>query len=234
MSQNKKESQSPAQRSWSSAMMRANVLLLANVILAAGVVVLAIDNASQDVEVRLVPAEIHDEMWIRKNEASETYKAGWALMIADMLGNVGPRNIDLRVEQLPNYLSPRLRAELEQQIVEQAANIKARGIQNIFELDDIQYDRLKDRFFVWGTKRTFVKGTATANTAYTYEMKIEIHNGRPRIVEFATYPGTPAQRPKEMGADGKPKDPKAIEWLPYLSDEMRAVINEQPAAGKEK
>lgn len=46
--------------------------------------------------------------------------------------------------------------------MEQAANIKARGIQNIFELDDIQYDRTKDRFFVWGTKRTFVKGTATA------------------------------------------------------------------------
>lgn len=218
-------------QSWSAAIVRSNLMIVSNLILAAICLLLFIDNMSQDVEVRITPAEIHEQYWIRKNEASDNYKASWAMMMAEIMGNVNPKNVDFLVEQLPVFLSPNLSQQMEAEIVNAANLIKARGIQTIFELQDVQYDKARDLFFAWGTKRTFVKGQPAGNAQHTYEMRIDIKNGRPRIVELATYPGSPAQRPKELSkpkGDGEPVQ----SWTPYLSDEMRAVINEEPTAAK--
>lgn len=175
------------------------------------VLILAMMVSSKKTEIVVMPPDYYEPVIVNGNYANQSYAAGHAMMVANLMGNINERNIEFVTENVLRMLSPHLRAQLFQAFQNEVIIVKNRRARQTFYIEDVMFEPRNNIVFVWGNKRTSAIGTAEIEERFTYEFRIEPKNGMPKITHFDSYAGVP-----------KPRDPNLnVGPQPYLTRELK-------------
>lgn len=183
-------------QSWSQAMVTDNIKTLSLLGLTVVILLQQIFINDAPIEVRINPTTLTETAIVRGNDANPIYKQSWALAMAELVGNINPRNVEFMKNAVMPILSPKLQVELSRQIDETVTIIKAKNITQIFIVQNMFHNDKNDVIYIWGDKKSFVGNEAASSVKWTYEFKIGVHNGSPRILHVDQYLGTPAKQIK--------------------------------------
>lgn len=159
--------------------------------LAAAVLILAIGVVSQDQAVILPPPSWEGNAEIARNAANANYKKGWALGLAQFLGNITPSNVDFVVENVGNFFAPDVYNRIRTALQAQSESIKNDGLTVTFASRAITYEPETDKVFVNGYTKTEGRDGRSETVERTYEFKISIVNYMPTTTWFDLYRGPP-------------------------------------------
>jgi len=165
-------------------------------------------------EVVVTPANFDKEITVRGSRANEAYMTGHALSIAGLAGNLNERNVDFVVNTLSRMMTPYLRTNLEEALMQEAQILKIRKATQSFVIEDMMYEPRNNLVWVWGTKTLQVSTGTTHNQRWTYELRIEPHAGMPRITHFDAYSGVPKKK----------TDDYVVEANPYMNTELAEAL----------
>jgi len=183
--------------------------------LSIAVAFLAWQNTKTHTETIVVPHEFTEEIRVSHNQANEHFKIRWAWSVASLLGNSNHRNAEFVVQNVRQLLSPYLRSELSEMLLQEARMLQVRGVRQSFVIEDAIYDPVKDLVWVIG-QRTISAGSRSQNSnRWTYELRIQSRNGRPYITHLNTYEGAP-----------RVNDEYEVTPNPFLSDDLQRAINQ--------
>lgn len=166
---------------------RITILVMAAVI---GILVFSLINKRTIITVQ--PYTLTQEAWIKKSDASKSYKEAWGFALADLLGNVTPTTVNFIEERISPLLSPRVYNEVIEALHTQAEKIRVDRVVMRFEPRAVFFDERRNRVFVQG--QSFMSGSSSERpirTPRTYEFQIEINNYAPSITYIATYSDDP-------------------------------------------
>jgi conjugal transfer pilus assembly protein TraE len=215
-------------KSWSQAMVTDNIKTLT--ILGLTVVILlqqfVINRAP--VEVKINPTTLTETAIVRGNDANPVYKQSWALAMAELVGNINPKNVEFMKDAIVPILSPRLQVDLSRQIDETVTIIRAKNITQIFIVNNMYHNTKNDVIYIWGDKKSFIGNEAASSVKWTYEFKIGVHNGSPRILHVDQYLGTPAKQIKAsdlVDDNFLPNSLKDAMGLPMTQEEKRNAVD---------
>ncbi|MBW8191375.1 hypothetical protein K0504_10025 [Neiella marina] len=180
------------ERSWSAAVASRNMAQVVNVTLGAAVLFLAFSLWLKDPHTVVTPPKFTQELTMVGDQASPSYKVGWAVFVGETVGNINPRNINFKRDLLIGMLSPNLQDSLGDQVERTVELMKTRKITQNFVMDDAHHDPRNDIVYVWGNKVTKAVRQDPIVTKWTYEIQIQSRQGQPRISYFKQYAGTPS------------------------------------------
>lgn len=221
-------------KSWSAAVASGNLQLVGNFCLSIGVVVLIMMLFFKEAEIIAVPEQqIFGELSVQGKKANRNYQQSWALSTAQLIGNITPENVDFVKSSLMNVLSPLLKFQIEPMLEKQSEVIRMRGIKQVFIAEDLIHEPSTDLITIWGQKLTFIDGTPKSDSKWSYEFKIEVRHGRPRITHIDQYPGTPRKRKQAMEARNQ-APPENLSSQPYYDSELEIAVLEAAQDLKEK
>jgi len=177
-----------------------------NLVLGVAVLLLAWKAVTKDVEVRLVPEGLQEEVTVSRNKADTGYRTAYALSLAELIGNVTAGNADFVLKSIEERFAPNAYRPLQTAVHELVALLDRNEATVAFKPQGIEDEP--------GTRKTFVAGKQTLSgpsgsaeqNAYTYEFVIEMRRGLPWVTHFDGYPG-PARTEKYL-ASHPPKPEK--------------------------
>lgn len=162
------------------------------------IVLLAVTNLlavlgwyQKDEIVRLVPAHLEKTEKVGSSTASEGYREAFALMVAQLSGNITPGNADFVKASLGNLLSPSAYRAIEKTLSDQIVDIKRDSLTVSFEPRQVVHEPETDKIFVTGEFASQGVSGKPIKVTRTYEMIVDIRFGRPWITEFKPYQGSP-------------------------------------------
>lgn len=159
-------------------------LLISNTLLAAGML-------STNTVVTIQPPHLDEAVRITENRASATYKKGWGLFIANLMGNVKPGTSDFIIDTLTPLLAPDLYRRIKDAIQTQALKLNRAEAATAFTARQISYDPRTNLVYVTGLQTTTGPSSDPVKLQRTYEIRIAINDYRPRITRLRVYPGEP-------------------------------------------
>ena len=165
---------------------RVVILLLVGVNIA-----LAVTVHQADRTVVLVPPVLDGEVTLARIAASQEVKDAWALFVAELLGNVTPRNAEVLTKALDPLLAPALRQDVLRVLDSQISEIKREKISLSFQPRAISRDAGSDTLYVTGTHITSGPAAQPVAIERTYAIRIGFHHYRPVIRYLDVYPGPP-------------------------------------------
>ena len=146
------------------------ILLLVGVNIA-----LAVTVHQADRTVVLVPPVLDGEVTLARNAASQEVKDAWALFVAELLGNVTPRNAEVLTKALDPLLAPALRQDVLRVLDSQISEIKREKISLSFQPRAISRDAGSDTLYVTGTHITSGPAAQPVAIERTYAIRIGFH-----------------------------------------------------------
>lgn len=181
--------------SWSHSINLSRTLAQANLALTVAVVVLIYISLSKDETVIVVPPKFTEEITFVGNKASEAYKTGWGLFVANLAGNVSERNVSFVKDTLRKMFTIKDAAYYERQLESQVEALKVRGIRESFTPLDLIFNSEVNTVWVYGDKKTIsTRSGASTTQKWTYEIRIVASMGMPKILNFDQYAGAPNTR----------------------------------------
>ncbi|WP_158414118.1 TraE/TraK family type IV conjugative transfer system protein [Geoalkalibacter subterraneus] len=160
------------------------------------IIVLLFFLGTKSTVVTVVPPNLQEDAVIEKSGASENYKLAWGWFMADIIGNVTPKNVDFVRESISLYLSPTLYQEVRKSITEQARVLREDDIAVSFSPSSAQYQKSRNRVFITGETTTTGPFGDPRREVRTYEFVIEVKNYMPVFTLFDVYEGAAQLRPK--------------------------------------
>lgn len=216
-------SRSSSSKSWSNAISSANINAITVLVLAIGLVIsIVIIKQKETTTVVTSPTYKGEHIEVIGNKANGNWKKSWSLYLAMLIGNVGPKNVELVATEIKSYLSPRLKQQKIEEIEKFVTMLKARNADQTFAAQDMAYDPKQDIVWVWGDLAVSTSNNPTPKSQrWTYEFKVMMNGlGYPRIAFMDQYAGPPKiNRNRNKGED-------VIEErnTQYYDDEMDEVI----------
>lgn len=203
-------------KSVSEAISARNIQLLANLCLSIAVLMLAIRYVFFEPGAIAIPnAPITESIEVKGDWANGAFKQGHAIAFASLLGNISPQNISFVKQRFLISSSPALRNTVEQELDTQISLIKTRKIKQSFTMEDVHFDESQDAIWVWGEKTLLVPNSPAIKSTWTFEFRIGVNAGMPKITYFNQYKGKPNLRQRKL--------PQA-ELIPYLDNEIKDVV----------
>lgn len=162
------------------------------------IVMLAVSNLlavfgwyQQDEVVRLIPPQLEKAEIVGSSTASEGYREAFALMVAQLSGNITPGNADFVKKSLGNLLSPSAYRAIEKTLSDQIVDIKRDSLTVSFQPRQVTHEPKTDKIFVTGDFSSQGVSGKPIKVTRTYEMVVDIRFGRPWITNFKPYQGSP-------------------------------------------
>ncbi|MCE2571746.1 type IV conjugative transfer system protein TraE [Motilimonas eburnea] len=217
-------SRSKSAKSWSNAVSAANINALAVLVLALGLVIALVVILNKDTKTIMTsPTYKGEKIEVIGNKANSNWKKGWSLYLAILIGNVGPKNVELVVSEINSYLSPRLKRQKKEEIEKFVAMLKARNAEQTFVPQDMAYDPKQDVVWVWGELSvSTMNNKSPTPQRWTYEFKVLMDGlGSPRVTFLDQYSGAPKinrKRKKDDDVSVKLREDQ------YYDDEMQDVV----------
>ena len=112
----------------------------------------------------------------------------------------------------------------QDEIDRQIAIINARKLKQRFTIDDVYFDEYQDVVWIWGGREITLPGQTPMIKTWTYEFRIAVSSGMPKISYFKQYPGKPNTRQRVV---------PAADTIPDLTEEMREGLKESGSEVKE-
>lgn len=139
----------------------------------------------------ILPPVIDERVELAYQSANEAYYKAYALYVASFLGNINPGNANFVKEGLSLSFSPTLYAEMRAQITEDAEKMRVSGRTLRFYADSVLYEPETGKTFVVGKQEIVSAAGNVHDQDVSYEMRVAIRDGLPRIENFAYYTGAP-------------------------------------------
>lgn len=178
-------------KSYSDALSSLNTSKQVNIILAGAVTIMAFMLLIKEPVVIITPSTLTEDITIRGDEVSTSYKTLWANTVADNLGNVTPNNVEFKKDSLGKMLSPRIRHKFLASMESHAAKLKLTGATESFYIQDVYHSEVQNLTYAYGRKEIKLKGRTPQDMSWTFEMRIGAKRGQPVITYLRQYPGTP-------------------------------------------
>ncbi|GGP59067.1 hypothetical protein GCM10009347_26850 [Shewanella algicola] len=202
-----------------------NIILLSNLLLSSGLLIFALKFAFFEPGSIVLPnAPITEVIEVQGDWANASFKRGHAIAFAELIGNISKSNINFVKERFLSAATPNLRDQFEEEIDRQIAIISARKLKQRFIIDDIYFDEYQDVVWIWGAREITLPGQSPMTKTWTYEFRIGVSSGMPKISYFKQYPGKPNTRQRVV---------PAAETIPELSKEMREGLIESGSEVKD-
>jgi conjugal transfer pilus assembly protein TraE len=202
-----------------------NVTLLSNLILSVALLVFALKFISFEPGAIALPnAPLTEPIEVRGNWASASFKEGHAIAFSELIGNISNTNIKFVKQRFLASSTPYLREQFEEEIERQVSIINARKLKQRFVIEDQYFDEYQDIVWIWGTREITIPNQPVMKKTWTYEWRIGVSSGMPKISYFQQYPGKPNTRQRVV---------PAADTIPELTDEMRIGLTESGSVVKE-
>lgn len=200
--------------SWSSAMVKTNIMMVSNAALVGVVLLLVFNQMNQKPTIIVKPPVMTGEFRIEDGLPNKEWQESWALFIAHMLGNVNPRNVEFVARQTLSLLSPNLQRQLDDDLHKVVDMMRMSNLSQTFEVQDLRYDANTGMVWCWGNKTTQLVGARSSNSTgsetsdrrrWTYEFIIRLNEmGMPVVTHIDQYEGTPRyDRAGEVTEEGQ-------------------------------
>jgi conjugal transfer pilus assembly protein TraE len=195
-----------------------NVVLLSNILLSIGVLIFALRFAFFEPGTIVIPnAPMTDVIEVRGDWANASFKKGHAIAFAELIGNISKSNINFVKERFLASTTPNLRNQFQDEIDRQIAIITARKLKQRFTIEDIYFDEYQDVVWIWGSREITLPRQAPMTKTWTYEFRIGVSSGMPKISYFKQYPGKPNTRQRVV---------PTADTIPELTEDMRKGLKE--------
>lgn len=202
-----------------------NITLLSNLMLSLALLLFAFRFWMFEPGAIAIPnAPLTKPIEVRGSWANQSFKQGHAIAFAELIGNISKTNIQFVKQRFLANTTPHLRDQFEDEIERQVSIINARKIKQKFIIEDVYYDEYQDIVWVWGQREITIPRQKPLNKTWTYEFRIGVYGGMPKISYFKQYPGKPNTRTRVV---------PAANTIPQLTDEMRSGLVEAGSTVKE-
>ncbi|GIU41060.1 hypothetical protein TUM3794_20600 [Shewanella colwelliana] len=216
---------SEIKQSLTKAVSARNITLLCNLILSIALLLFAIRFFTfEPGAVALPNAPLTEVIEVKGDWANSAFKKGHAIAFSELIGNVSNANINLVKERFLAASTPNLRDLFQDEIERQISIINARKLKQRFTFEDIYFDEYQDVVWVWGQREITIPNQAPMNKTWTYEYRIGVAAGMPKISYFKQYPGKPNTRQRKV---------PTADSIPELTEEMREGLKDSGSRLKE-
>lgn len=201
-----------------------NIVLLSNVLLSVGVFCLGVKVLFSSAGVIALPnAPLTEEISVKGSWANEGFKKLHAQAFSELLGNINPNNVRFVKERFLASATPYIQQQFSEELDRQVAIIRARKMDQKFIMEDSYYDEYQDVVWVWGSREITLPNQTPLKEVWTYEWRIGVNAGMPKISYFSQYKGKPNTRQQKV----VPADE-----VPQLSDDMKEGLVESGSTPK--
>ena len=190
---------------WESANKGTSVMLLSNVALALALSAMVVDKLTDHERLVLVPPYIDKAVKVGWKSADAEYLKSFGLYFATLSANVSPKNVTFVTDSLSGMVSSRIYPDVRKKLLVLAEDpvFKTNGGSVRFEPDRVVFEADTSKVFVSGNMTTQTAGCRQESASLTYEMRIEMHAGRPLVDALTHYPGNQPRTLKWL--EGNPK-----------------------------
>ncbi|MGI2115597.1 TraE/TraK family type IV conjugative transfer system protein (plasmid) [Shewanella sp. HL-SH4] len=202
-----------------------NVTLLSNILLSVALLIFALKFLNFEPGAIALPnAPLTEPIEVRGSWANSSFKEGHAIAFSELIGNISNTNIKFVKQRFLASATPYLRDQFEEEIERQVSIINARKLKQRFVIEDLHFDEFQDIVWIWGTREITLPNQPVLKKTWTYEWRIGVSGGMPKISYFQQYPGKPNTRQRVV---------PAADTIPELTDEMRLGLVESGSEVKE-
>jgi conjugal transfer pilus assembly protein TraE len=176
---------------WEGALAENRFSRIVIVLLLVALILVSIKAFSQQAVVTIQPYTLKGEAWITENNASQSYKESWAMMLSALTGNVTPGTVDFVKQRIEPLLSPEIYQNVIDAIEVQALHIQNDRVSMRFEPRSVEYEPATDKVFVYGYSHLQGATGDPTREDRTYEYIIEMQEYAPMVTHIDTYSGRP-------------------------------------------
>ncbi|MBR2252463.1 MAG: DUF2895 family protein [Neisseriaceae bacterium] len=215
--------------SWRDSENAKTVFMLISVLLLVVVILQQVKINSQHERLVIVPPQMTKEARIAWDSSNANYVSDFSLYLATQISSITPKNVDYIIGAMEAYFHPQIWQSLKPQL------LAIRDNPNFFGLNAInQFTPTGGVIFEPETGKTFVVGELRSS-AYgkqggletlgiinaTYEMRLAVNNGLPKVMEWYVYQGSPLTqefRSKKPAEYDKAMAERQVSPLPMVTD----------------
>lgn len=180
-----------------------------NLILGCAVLLTLFISGNKEEKITFQPVTLGSDAWVTQSKGSQSYMESWGLYLAQLQGNITPKNIDFIIERLKPIMSPKVYTDMVDDMNIQAKNIKDDRVTIRFEPESVLYEPETNRVFVTGQMFQKSGGADERKSVRTFEYEIKIRNYAP-VINFSTnYVGNPKTMNELAKDDEKAKKDNA-------------------------
>lgn len=177
--------------SWRGALAENRAHRIVNLVLALALILALVKAFTVNTIVTVQPYTLNEQAWVSQNQASQSYKESWGMLLASLTGNVTPGSVHFVKQRIEPLLSPSIYREVIEALEIQALSIRRDRVTMRFEPRAVEYEPETDVVYVYG--QSFMQGATgePSSEERTYEYVIEIDNYFPVVKHIETYSGRP-------------------------------------------
>ena len=155
------------------------------------VAVLSVNAMTKRERLIIMPPIANEQIELAYQSASRSYHESFGLYVASFLGNINPGNAGFVKQALELSFSPTLYSEIQRTITDDAERMRASGRTLRFFPDRVIYEQSTGKTFVAGKQEIVSAAGNVHEQDVTYEMRVAIRKGLPKVESYAFYTGAP-------------------------------------------
>ena len=216
--------------SWRDSENAKTVFMLISVLLLVVVILQQVKINSQHERLVIVPPTLTKEAKLSWDSANQNYMNDLAVYIASQISSATPKTVDYVIGAMEGYFDPHIWQQLKPQLEAVKVNMNYAGINAINQFTPtggVIFEPETGKVFVVGEITSYAYSTRgmqqPGSTRATYEMKINIHQGMPRVTEWFVYPGQAMTEEwkKKNPHDWEKEEPKRqVAYIPMVPDSV--------------
>lgn len=175
---------------WDLSHKVAIVSCCANVILGATVLVQSWGLATKRERVILAPPTIDQVYQIQYDSANTAYYESFAVVIAGIIGQTTPQNVDNTIKTLNQFLSPALQRQMSESLSALVAKLPKSNFTSWFVPRESSYEKQTGKLFISGNLHSSLTGSNVQAKPVVYEFIIKMQSGKPIVTFFDSYEGS--------------------------------------------
>lgn len=175
---------------WELSHKVAIVSCCANVILGATVLVQSWGLATKRERVILAPPTIDQVYQIQYDSANTAYYESFAVVIAGIVGQTTPQNVENTIKTLNQFLSPALQRQMAESLRALVSKLPSQNFTSWFVPHTTSYEQQTGKLFILGNLQSALTGTNVQAKPVIYEFIIKMQSGKPIVTFFDSYEGS--------------------------------------------
>lgn len=174
---------------WDLSHKVAIVSCCANVILASTVLVQSWGLASKRERIILAPPTIDQVYQIQYDSANTAYYESFAVIIAGIIGQTSPQNVENTIKTLNQFFAPALQRQMSESLSSLVGKLPKNSFSSWFVPRETSYEKQTGKLFVVGHLNSSLTGANVQSKPVIYEFIIKMQSGKPVVTFFDSYEG---------------------------------------------
>lgn len=187
-------------KDWKTALAENFFLRTLSLLMAIALIINVVVLRGED-RIVIVPSEMKEQHWIKKETASKEYLEQMANFFALLGGNLSPLNAEYNVQTLISYVPPSVQPSVRSELGAQSAYIKKNNITQAFFPNSIDADEESGDVTVTGKVIRNIGTTKISEEEMVVKMRLVVNNYKLFLDEF--YMDYPQRKKDELIRKGE-------------------------------